>query len=311
MPRARSRTSARAVRKTIGMSLVTGSSRSISATRQPSSPGIITSRRMTSGCWARARSSPPGPSPASLTRIPSASRLTRQRSRIGASSSMTSTRVTTRRLQRRALGARRRSSGSSKVKREPSPSSESTQIRPPMAVTRPRTRKRPEARFPGPAGRPLGAEELREDALLVGLGIPIPSSGDRDLGGPRAAPDADRDRPAFGRVPDRVVQEVGEHLRQFLPVGSDDEVGRLDLEREPVEPFVPLRAVDTASRWRAEVGRLERRPPGRRPRAGRRSAGRRRCRMRRSDSRRDVAEEGLALGIGEVDVAALEVSAKP
>ena len=51
----------------MGMSRVTGSSRSISATRQPSSPGIITSRRMRSGRSARARSRPPGPSPASLT----------------------------------------------------------------------------------------------------------------------------------------------------------------------------------------------------------------------------------------------------
>src|SRR5436305_1889854 len=70
---------------------VLSSSRSSSATRQPSSPGIITSSRITSGSSARAFSSPVGPSAASSTSMPSASRLTRQRSRIGASSSITST----------------------------------------------------------------------------------------------------------------------------------------------------------------------------------------------------------------------------
>src|SRR5262249_34722286 len=93
-PRARSRNSARAVRKMTGISLVESSSSSCSATRQPSSAGIITSRRMTSGRSLRACSRPDGPSLASSTSMPSASRLTRQRSRIGASSSITSTRVT-------------------------------------------------------------------------------------------------------------------------------------------------------------------------------------------------------------------------
>src|SRR5947209_458097 len=93
MPRSRSRSSARAVRKTIGIFSVRSSSRSSSATRQPSRPGIITSSRITSGISARAVSSPLGPSAASSTSIPSASRLTRQSSRIGASSSITRTRV--------------------------------------------------------------------------------------------------------------------------------------------------------------------------------------------------------------------------
>src|SRR5215211_5246615 len=92
-PRARSRTSARAVRKTIGIELVLSLSSSSSATCQPSRPGIITSSRITSGSSLRAFSSPVGPSLASSTSIPSASRLTRQRRRIGASSSITSTRV--------------------------------------------------------------------------------------------------------------------------------------------------------------------------------------------------------------------------
>src|SRR5918911_1747068 len=90
-PRARSRNSARAVKKTIGIRLVCWSRRSSSATRQPSRRGIITSRRITSGSSVRACARPLGPSAASRTSMPSASRLTRQRSRIGASSSITST----------------------------------------------------------------------------------------------------------------------------------------------------------------------------------------------------------------------------
>src|SRR6266540_4672177 len=93
-PRARSRNSARAVRKMIGIFFVRSSSSRSSATRQPSSAGIITSSRITSGCSLRALSSPLWPSSASSTVIRSASRLTRQSSLIGASSSITSTRVT-------------------------------------------------------------------------------------------------------------------------------------------------------------------------------------------------------------------------
>src|SRR5215216_1862925 len=93
-PRARSRSSARAVRNTIGIDDVRPSSSNSSATRHPSRPGIITSRRITSGLSDLAFSRPLGPSAASSTSIPSASRLTRQRRRIGASSSITSTLVT-------------------------------------------------------------------------------------------------------------------------------------------------------------------------------------------------------------------------
>ena len=62
-------------------------------TSQPSMPGIITSSRITSGVSRRAISSPVTPSSASCTTIPAASRLTRQRRRIGPSSSITSTRA--------------------------------------------------------------------------------------------------------------------------------------------------------------------------------------------------------------------------
>src|SRR4051794_7758938 len=78
----------------IGIERVRSSPRSSSATCHPSSPGIITSRRITSGSSLRAFSRPVGPSPASSTSIFSASRLTRQRSRIGGSSSMTRTLIT-------------------------------------------------------------------------------------------------------------------------------------------------------------------------------------------------------------------------
>src|SRR5690348_3441773 len=77
----------------IGIVPVRSPSISSSATCQPSSPGIITSSRITSGSSLRAFSSPVGPSLASSTSIPSASRFTRQRSRIGGSSSITSTLV--------------------------------------------------------------------------------------------------------------------------------------------------------------------------------------------------------------------------
>src|SRR5205807_6078802 len=104
--------SARAVRKMIGIPVVRSSSSNCSATRQPSSPGIITSSRMTSGPSSRAFSTPDGPSAASITFIPSASRFTRQRRRIGASSSITRTFVipALRRVypRRRSLLPRRR-----------------------------------------------------------------------------------------------------------------------------------------------------------------------------------------------------------
>src|SRR4051794_4993239 len=77
----------------IGIEFVLLLSSSSSATCHPSRPGIITSSRITSGSSLRAFSSPVGPSLASSTSIPSASRFTRQSRRIGGSSSITNTRV--------------------------------------------------------------------------------------------------------------------------------------------------------------------------------------------------------------------------
>src|ERR671936_460302 len=68
----------------IGMPFVRSSFSNSSATRQPSRPGIITSSRITSGPSSRAFSTPEGPSAASITFMPSASRFTRHRSLIGA-----------------------------------------------------------------------------------------------------------------------------------------------------------------------------------------------------------------------------------
>src|SRR5581483_8402568 len=83
---------ARAERNTTGMSRVAGSAASFSATSQPSTSGIITSRRTISGCRSRTRSSASRPFVASATASPSPSRLTRQMVRIAFSSSTRRTR---------------------------------------------------------------------------------------------------------------------------------------------------------------------------------------------------------------------------
>src|SRR5439155_854310 len=83
---------ARAERKTTGMSRVSVSAASCSATLQPSTPGIITSRRTSDGRFRLTSSSASAPSFASLTASPSPSRLTRQMVRIARSSSTRRTR---------------------------------------------------------------------------------------------------------------------------------------------------------------------------------------------------------------------------
>src|SRR6266516_4191917 len=171
-PRARSRNSARAVRKMIGIPLVRSSSSSCSATLQPSMPGIITSSRTTSGCSTAALSRPVGPSAASTTSIPSASRLTRQRRRIGASSSMTSTFVMPVLAplypQRRALVAR-----GGELERE-TRALALGRVHPDASAHRVDELLRDEETQPGAGsavarGR-LGAVELPEDPLALGGG---------------------------------------------------------------------------------------------------------------------------------------------
>ena len=178
---------------------------------------------------------------------------------------------------------------------EPRPSSDSSQIRPPIAVDEAPDEEEPE---PGSlaAGRPLGAEELGEDALLVRLGDPDAVVGHRDLGSPGAPARADGDRPALGRVPDGVVQQVGEHLPQFLPIGPDGEVGRLDLDGEPMAPVpTPLRRRDRLPDGSADVGGLERdvQRPGLQPGDAQQVVDDADEALRLAG---DVAEEGLALG---------------
>src|SRR5687767_1913700 len=172
-PFARSRNSARAVRNTIGIPLVAGSSTSCSATRQPSRPGIITSSRITSGGSARAFSSPDGPSAASATFIPSASRFTRQSSRMGASSSITRTLVIGLRSvrlypRRRKLEREARTLTFGRLDPDPAP----------HGVDEPLGEEQAE---PGPSAFLVCAVELAEDPVVLGLGDPDALVGDVEL----------------------------------------------------------------------------------------------------------------------------------
>src|SRR6266545_29158 len=92
-PRAWSSSWALAVRRITGVSEVSGRSRSIRRTDRPSRAGSITSRTIRSG-WSRIASSMPrSPSGASRTSWPANPRLTRHRSRMSGSSSITRTRM--------------------------------------------------------------------------------------------------------------------------------------------------------------------------------------------------------------------------
>src|SRR5215218_7608890 len=230
-PRARSRASARAVRKTIGIELVRSPSISSSATCQPSRPGIITSSRITSGSSLRAFSSPVGPSLASSTSIPSASRLTRQSRRIGASSSITSTRVigplfdsvahTHSRSSSLAL-AQHGGSGQRQGERE--------RRAPPFARVDPDApahgveqllgdeEAEPRAAAGEVPAAALGAIELGEDPRLLGLRDADPLVLDAHLDGVVAATRNDADGTPAGRVLDGVLDEVHHDLPQLLPV---------------------------------------------------------------------------------------------
>src|SRR5918912_480912 len=219
-PRARSLNSARAVRKMIGMSLVVPSSSRRWATCHPSSPGIITSRRTTSGFSFRATSRPLGPSPASSTSIFSASRLTRQSSRIGGSSSMTKTRVIagsesvphTRRAAESCGGgkledeARSFSLGG----RHPDP--------PAHRPNEPLGDEEPEARTAALVAV-AGAVELPKDPLLLGVGDPDALIDDAhfDLVAPAARRNCHR--AAVGRILDGVLDEDRADLTELVRVG--------------------------------------------------------------------------------------------
>src|SRR5581483_6235231 len=216
-PRARSRNSARAVRKMIGIPAVLSSSSSCSATRQPSRPGIITSRSTTSGACSRASARPLGPSAASSTSIPSASRLTRQSRRIGASSSITRTLVT----ELLYPGGRGVSPGGGQLEgeRRSLPFARLDPDPPAHRGDEPAGDEEPE---PGTAARAAvrlaAAVELAEDLLLLGLRNADPVVGDAHLDRVVLALDAHRHRAAVARVLERVVEQDREHLAQLVRI---------------------------------------------------------------------------------------------
>src|SRR5690348_8750559 len=262
-PLARSRNSARAVRKMIGISLVRPSSSSCSATFQPSRPGIITSSRITSGCCSRACSRPDGPSAASITAIRSASRFTRQRRRIGASSSITSTLVTAKPtpvpgfhavypcawVLCAAGGELEREAGALPLGRvDPDPPThrrhqllrdEEAEPRAGDAVSR----------------RRFGPVELPEDPLLLGGGDPDPLVDDPHLDRVVLPARPDGDRSALRRVPERVLEEDAEDLAQLLAVRFRGERLLRQVDLEPV-PVRRLRRPDHLRDDRADVDQL-------------------------------------------------------
>ena len=67
----------------------------------------------------------------------------------------------------------------------------------------------------------IEAVELLEDPPVLGRGDAEPGVGDREADRAVAVRDRERDRPALGRVLDRVVDEVDEHLVELAGVGDD------------------------------------------------------------------------------------------
>src|SRR5688500_13615876 len=257
-PRARARNSARAVRKMIGMSAVSLFSSSASATPQPSRPGIITSSRITSGMPEAAAASPDGPSLASSTDIPSASRLTRQSSRHGASSSMTRTLVMNRRtvypqlscLTLRGAELEHEDRAATLVGVDPDAA----------AHGRDEALGEEEAQtgLPGadrPGGR-VAAVELAEDPLLLGVRDPDPLVLDADLDGVLAPARGHGDGAAGGRVANRVVEQVREHLAELVAVGRGRErlVGERDDEPVAVRIVAGVERADGLADDRPDIG---------------------------------------------------------
>ena len=92
-PRIRSERSVCPVTSTTGVSRVAGSAFSRRQTSRPSTRGIVTSSRMTSGWWSRTASSAAAPSSALTTSWPSASSSLRNSDRMLSVSSAMSTRL--------------------------------------------------------------------------------------------------------------------------------------------------------------------------------------------------------------------------
>src|SRR4029079_8236716 len=270
-PRARSRAWARGVRKTIGIALVRSPSISSSATCQPSSPGIITSSRITSGSSLRAISSPVGPSLASSTSIPSASRFTRQRRRIGGSSSITNTRV----MRPRFRPAYTRSQADSLALTQDRRRRKRQREHEARALALDRAHRdaalhggqqllgheEPEA---GATAREvataaLGSVELREDPRLLRLRNPNPLVLHAHLHRVVSAAGGDSDGAAAGRVLDGVLDEIHHDLPQLLAVGGRGQRLRREVELElmAVEHERLLGGRDHLGDDLADVGRSE------------------------------------------------------
>src|SRR5215204_4061348 len=178
-------------------------------------PGIITSRRITSGGSASAISRPTFPSSASLTSIPAASRFTLQRRRIGASSSITSTRAMTSVLYPpEALVTRLHGFGQRKLEGE-ARATALCRVDPDPAPHRPDEAAGDEQPEPGTAltsRRAVGAVELREDALPLVLRDPLALVDYTHLDPTGAAMRLDGDGSSVRRELDRVVEQVREDL---------------------------------------------------------------------------------------------------
>ena len=248
-PRARSRNSARAVRKMIGISAVRSSSSSASATSQPSSPGIITSRRITSGRCARAVS-PQWPvarlghgHPLGLqvdaAEQPADRRLVVDHEHVGHPLRSLPSPVISHFLHGAQLEDERR----------PFPSLESTLILPPIAVTRPSARKRPRpvapARpFPPPRRRGRTSVKIRSCSAC---GMPDALVLDAHLDRVLAATGGDEDgaRRRGGRG---VVQQAQQHLlsSRSASVASGSSASRTT-KRCPFSPPSAPSAERTAS----------------------------------------------------------------
>ena len=78
----------------------------------------------------------------------------------------------------------------------------------------------------------IEAVELLEDPAVLGGGDPEPAVVDREADRTVAVRDRERDEPALGRVLDRVVDEVDEHLPELAGVRDDvrDRLRRAQLE---------------------------------------------------------------------------------
>src|SRR5262249_10038900 len=108
------------------------------------------------------------------------------------------------------------------------------------------------------AGVPaVGAEELREDEMLL-LGRDAEAVvADGDPYGPAVLRGADRDRSAVGGVLDRVREQVRDDPRDPAAVGADDQRLGRQFELDRVRVALSLEEVDLLVEQIAQVEKLE------------------------------------------------------